>query len=144
MNKEELKLKIQALVDNELSEEEIPDILRKIEGSYEMREDYITLLKLKKRLSGSHGPEPNREWFEQAAYRAGRRAVSWTGNLLFLGSYLALLGYALFSLLRMAEVALWEKISLAGIALGFIVLLSRAIADRIEESRTDKYKGVMK
>ncbi|HUX21768.1 MAG TPA: hypothetical protein VMW69_11060 [Spirochaetia bacterium] len=144
MNKEELTLKMQALVDNELAVEEIPRILSEIEGSYEMRDEYVTLLQLKKQLDGARLKEPDPEWFEVAARKASRRAFFWTGNLLFLGSYALLIGYALLSIFRAAETGTWVKICVAGVALGFIVLLFRAIADRIRESRNDKYKGVMK
>jgi len=144
VNSEELKLKIQALVDNELDEAEIPTIMDEIEGSYEMRNEYVELLRLRRRLSAIPFPEPPEEWFEKAARRRGRRLFGWTGNLLFVGSYVALLGYALLTLIRGSEASTWVKVGVAGIAAGFIVLLLRAIADRIRESRTDKYKEVMK
>lgn len=144
MNPEELKLKIQALVDNELDEREIPEIMKEIEGSYDMRREYIELLRLRKRLSGPSGEEPPPEWFERTARHASRRLFSWTGNSLFVGSYLLLLGYSIFSLLHGSQTGLLVKLSVAGITIGFVVLLIRAIADRIRESRTDKYKGVMK
>jgi len=144
VNSEELKLKIQALVDNELDEAEIPTIMNQIEGSYEMRNEYVELLRLRRRLSAMPLAEPPEEWFERAARRRGRRLFGWTGNLLFIGSYAVLLGYALVTLFRGSEASAWVKVGAAGIAAGFIVLLLRAIADRIRESRTDKYKGVMK
>jgi uncharacterized membrane-anchored protein len=144
VNREELTLKMQALVDNELAVEEIPRVLNEIEGSYEMRNEYVTLLQLKKQLEGAKQKEPSTEWFEEAAHKASRRAFSWTGNLLFLGSYALLVAYAFFSIFRAADVEAWVKICVVGVALGFLVLLFRAIADRMRESRSDRYKGVMK
>lgn len=144
MNPEELKLKVQALVDNELDEAEIPAVMNEIEGSYEMRREYVELLRLRRRLTASTVLEPPEEWFEAAARRPGRRIFGWTGNFLFIGSYVVLLGFALFTLFRGQDTSTWVKIGVAGVAVGFVVLLLRAIVDRIRESRTDRYKEVMK
>lgn len=144
MNKEELKLKIQALVDNELAESEIPRVIGEIEGSYEMRDEYVSLLQLKRRLEGARQEGPNPEWFEAVARKAGRRAGFWSGNILFLGSYALLLVFSLVTLFRAADTELWVKLGVAGVGLGFLIFLFRAITDRIRESHSDKYKGVMK
>ena len=55
-----------------------------------------------------------------------------------------LLGYALFTLLSDRNTNSIIKIAVAGIAVGFIVLLGITIADRVRESKDDRYKGVMK
>lgn len=61
---EQLIMKVQALVDNELSEEEIPAVMAEIEGNYRLRDEYIQLLQLKRQLAGMPKLALRREWYE--------------------------------------------------------------------------------
>ncbi len=141
---QEMRLKIQALVDNELPEEEIGPVLQAIQGSYEFREEYAELLRLKKRLSGISVGGPGEDWALQAERRVARKISRGFGSVLFIGSYVALLGVAFVSMFRASDVPIYVSILVAVGVLGFVALLISAIADRVRESRTDKYKGVMR
>jgi hypothetical protein len=66
------------------------------------------------------------------------------GNVFFLGSYVALLGVGFAAMFRDSDVPLYVTILVAVGAVGFLALLGSAIADRVRESRTDKYKGVIR
>ena len=145
LERDDVRLKIQALIDNELDESEIEPLLKKIESSYEYRREYVELKRLAARLKGLQAPpEPPREWFETTRRKLSRRLWAAVGKVLFLGSYLLLVGYALYLLITDPTTALAWKIIIAGIAAGFLLLLGITIADRIVESRTDRYKEVMK
>ena len=76
--------------------------------------------------------------------RTGRMAFAGIGQVFFFGSYILLLGYALYSLFTDASEGMFIKLVVAGIFIGLLSLLGVAIADRVRESKTDKYKGVMK
>ena len=89
MTCEQAKLQIQALRDNEIEEHQIAPLISHLESCYTCRNEYITFLKLQRKLAGI-------------------------------------------------------KIGIAGIAVGFLVLLGITIADRVRESKNDRYKGVMK
>jgi hypothetical protein len=141
---DEMKLKAQALIDNELDEKEIPEVVNHLESCYRCRNDYITLLQLQKKLKGVSAPQPPREWFEELPGKVFRRSISLFGKILFFGSYAALFVYAMYTFFVDKGEELFFKITVGGIVVGVIVLLGVTISDRVRESRTDKYKGVMK
>ena len=64
--------------------------------------------------------------------------------MFFIGSYVALLGIAVASLFQDADIPIYVSILIGVSILGLAVLLGTAIADRVRESRTDKYRGVMR
>ena len=141
---EQAKLQIQALLDNEIEEQQVGPLISHLESCYSCRNEYITFLKLQRKLSGIGFPEPPKEWFEQLPNKVLRRRSRIFGKVLFFGSYALLLGYALYSLLSDGSTESVIKIGVAGIAVGFFVLFGITIADRARESRNDRYKGVMK
>jgi len=141
---DEIHMKIQALVDNELPESEVDSVLATIQGSYEYRQEYAELLKLRRSLgAGPAGRLPD-DWLAKAERKISRRLSRGIGTLLFVGSYLLLLGYAVFSLFDDPDVPLIVSVLvLSGIA-GVAVLLANAIADRVRERKTDKYRGIIR
>jgi len=144
MECKDAKLKVQALIDNELPEEEIDLVVDHMQSCYRCREDYVSLLKLQRKMKGLQYPEPSKQWFEELAKKRGRKLTSAFGLALFIGSYIVLLGYALFSLFTDSGEGLFIKIVIGSIVLGALALLGVAISDRLRESKTDKYKEVMK
>jgi hypothetical protein len=144
MTNEEIRLKIQALVDHELEVEEISEVLSLVESNYQLRDEYIRLLKLQKKLKGLSVPEPPEEWFQDMRKRVGRRAFAGLGQVFFFGSYLLLLGYVLYALFSDSSEGLFIKLVVGGVFVGLLSLLGVAVADRVKESKTDRYKGVMK
>ncbi len=144
MECQDAKLKVQALVDNELPEEEIDRVVDHVQSCYRCRDDYISLLKLQRKMKGLQFPEPPKEWFEDLKKKPIRRATSIFGQILFFGSYILLFAYALFTLFTDSGEGLFIKLVIGGIVLGMLSLLGVTIADRVRESKTDKYKGVMK
>jgi hypothetical protein len=144
MNGNDIKLKIQALIDNELPESEIEPLLKRIESSYEYRQEYVELKKLARRLEGVASPEPPEEWFLRVQRRFSRRLSSVVGKVLFFGSYVALIAYAVYQLLADPAEDLLVKLLIGGILVGFLALLGITISDRMVERKTDKYRGVIR
>ena len=138
------KLKLPALLDSELDDSEIPVVVNHMESCYKCRNDYIDLLRLKKRMDSIEIPEPENEWFEMLQQRIARRLSALVGKALFFGSYLLLLAYALYSFFSSSEEGILLKILGGGIFLGLLILLGVTVMDRVRESKTDKYKGVTK
>jgi hypothetical protein len=144
MQCEEAKLKLNAMIDNEIDEKDVPAMISHLESCYRCRTDYIGLLNLQKKMKGIKIPEPSKEWFETFTHRLFRRWTGFAGRLFFFGSYIVLLGYALYGFFIDTGPGLLQKLVIGGIVLGLLLLLGVAISDRIKESRTDRYKGVIK
>ena len=141
---EQAKLQIQALLDNEIEENQVGPLISHLESCYTCRNEYISFLRLQRKLAGIGVPEPPKEWFEHLPNKVLRRTGRVFGKALFFGSYALLLGYALYNLLSDRNTAGIIRIAVAGIALGFVVLLGITIADRVRESKDDRYRGVVK
>lgn len=144
MNCEDAKYNCQLLIDDELEEEQIEPLMSHLESCYKCRNEYIGLLKLKKKLSGIKGPAPDPEWFETLYKKKGRRFAGGLGFVLLIGSWLCLAGFSLYSLFSDSSEDLFVKIIVAASVLSVIVLFITALYDRIKERKTDKYKGVIK
>lgn len=144
MECQETTLKVQSLVDNELPEEEINEVVNHIQSCYRCRDEYVGLLKLQRQMKGLKTPEPPQEWFEQLKNKTGRKISAGLGQIAFIGSYIVLLAYAVFSLFTDSGEGLFIKLVVGGIVVGVLFLLGVAVTDRYRESKTDKYKGVMK
>jgi hypothetical protein len=141
---DEITLKIQALVDNELPESEIAEVMQTIQGSYEYRDEYVKLLRLKRRLGGQSAVSPPDGWLEKAERRISRRIGRLLSLTLFIGSYIALIGYAVYSLFCTPDVPFAIVVIVVSFVAGGAFLLGNAIADRIRESRTDRYRGIVR
>ena len=144
MTCERAKLQIQALLDNEIEENQVGPLISHLESCYTCRNEYISFLRLQRKLAGIGIPEPPKEWFDRLPNKVLRRTGRVFGKVLFFGSYALLLGYALYNLLSDRNTAGIIRIAVAGIALGFVVLLGITIADRVRESKDDRYRGVVK
>ena len=144
MECDDAKLRVQALVDNELDEQEISDVIDHVQSCYRCRDDYVELLKLQRKMKGIRHPEPPPEWFDGLQKRVGRRLTSLLGQVLFIGSYIVLIAYAIFAAFSDKSEGLFIKMVIGAIVAGVLFLLGVTIADRVRESKTDKYKGVMK
>ena len=58
--------------------------------------------------------------------------------------YCGLFGYALYTLIREPDVPIIVVVLIAGGVLGFVFLLGNAIADRVRESRNDRYREIIR
>jgi len=141
---EELSLKIQALADNELPADEIPTVLNAIEGSYEYREEYVQLLRLKRQLAERSEINIPEDWLRKAERKITRRLGRSLGLFLFVGSYVGLVGYAVYTMVRSPDIPLAALVLALAFIGGGLFLLGNAVVDRIRESKTDKYRGVVR
>ena len=144
MNCDDAKINCQLLIDDELEEEKIAPLMEHLESCYKCRDEYIGLLKLRKKLNGIKGPAPDEEWFEALYRKKGRKAAGGFGFILLVASWLCLAGFALYSLFSDSSEGVFVKIIVAASVLSVIVLFITALTDRLKESKTDKYKGVIK
>jgi len=142
MDCNEARLKMQALIDRELGEEEIPRVIDHMESCYGCRQEYIGFLRLQKKLESGDYPEPPREWFDQLEKNRPRRALARLGLILMVGSYAVLALYGLFQAFSEGSEEFLPKLLFGGIMGGALLLLAITFSDRRRESRTDRYKDV--
>jgi pilus assembly protein TadC len=142
INNDELILRIQALADNELPEDEIPEVLNQIEGSYEYRDLYINLLQVKSKTTPQL-PELSEPVYRKIRNKTTRALSTTIGIILFLGSYLLLFAYFLFSVIVQPQTVLLVRIVVGIGAFGGFLLLLISLIDRIKEKKTDKYKDIL-
>lgn len=139
----EARLKASALIDDEVDERDIAPLVSHLESCYRCRNTYIELLKTQRRLSGIRIPEPSGAWYEELPWRIGRTVLARIGRIGFIGSYVLLGAYAIYRLYASSEVTLAVKLIIGALVVGFCILLTVSIADRIRERKDDPYKHVM-
>ena len=144
MNCDEAAVKCQMLTDDELDENEIGEVIEHISTCRNCREEYTDLLKLKHKLTAVKNSAPDEDWFESLSKRRGRRFFNRFALILLALSYLLFFGYTVFNMMRTPSEDLISKIVVAGAVVSVIILFVSALIDRIRESRTDRYKEVMK
>ncbi|MFP4376119.1 MAG: anti-sigma factor family protein [Spirochaetales bacterium] len=140
----ELLFQVQALVDNELPADEIRPVLDRIQADPALQREYVELLRLRQMLGPGPSSRVRDEWLERAERKVSRKLWRGAGLLFFVGSYVALVGYAIYSIVASPSTPLLVSLLIGVGVLGFVFLLSNAIADRVRESKDDKYRGVMR
>jgi hypothetical protein len=144
MKCEDAKLKIQALIDKELNENEIEETLAHTESCYKCRNVYIQMLKLDKKLQGVSFPEAEYDWYGAQRKKFLRRIGAFAAKIVILFSFLALFAWGIIELVKDRNTIPIIRISVAALIFGVVVLLFVTMSDRSAEKKHDKYKGVMK
>lgn len=144
MKCEDIKEKISAFIDNEIDAKEVAPLLSHLESCYQCRQEYLELLALQKEMKHLDIPLPGKEWYEEFQQKMPRKITGIVGRLFFFASYMGLLIFSLVQFFNDPGEDLFLKILIGGITAGVVVLLGVTIADRIHESKNDRYKGVMK
>ena len=142
---DEARIQCSALIDGELKDDKIiKTLLNHLESCYNCRNEYLQLVEINAKMNNIKIPEPEQEWWDSLPQKVIRRFSGGIGLLFFVGSYLLLLGYSIFTTLLKPDVSQIIKFSILGIVVGIIILISVSIADRIKEAKNDKYKGVIR
>jgi hypothetical protein len=140
----DMELKIQALVDNELPADEIAPTLESIRHDPSLQREYGELLRLKRHLGPGPSSRISDEWLQKAQRKITRKISRGVGTILLIASYVALAGYALYTIVADPETPVLVSILIGSGVLGFVLLLSNAIMDRVRERKNDKYRGVIR
>ncbi len=144
MDCNEAKLKINALIDNEIEEKDIDPLLEHLNACQSCRNYYKETLKVSREMNKIKIPDTSDEWYYSFRKKFLRKTGGILGRALFIGSYILLILYAFYQIFISREEKLAIKLILGGILAGIIILLGVTIADRIRESKHDKYKGVIR
>jgi predicted anti-sigma-YlaC factor YlaD len=143
----ELELQIQALSDGEtetFSDEDLSNIFSHLSDCRECRSKYSSTMQLKIAIKAKVDNPLPKEWFEQLEKKRSNKIMRRLGYFLVFIPYIILIGVGLNKLFNDSGENIIIKFSIATIILGFLILFTITIAERIKEYKTDKYKEIMK
>jgi len=130
------------LVDKELTEEEMVDVNRHLTRCAACREDYENLVESTGVLEGISFREPEAEILK----RLWRTPYGWfarnAGLLLIILGYLVLILYGVFEFVTGETEALTERLAVAAITIGFVMLLVIVVVGRLKSYKTDPYREI--
>lgn len=145
MNREE-ELKNKYL-DKALSEEEKEELKKLLKKNKKSEQELKELDKLKEVIEMLEPVDPEKDWEEywSSLYNKLERGIGWI--IFSIGAILTLtfLGFQFIrEVIRDPQIALYAKIGLIALILGFVILLVSVVRERITLSRTDKYSKEVK
>lgn len=142
---QELIMRVQALVDNEIPGDEIDTIISEIENNHRLRDEYIRLLKLKRELSKLPKLELRKEWYEEFEKKPRYKRALILGTIfavVYIITSLIMGGYAMLDRGIPAWVRLTAVISMVGTVGSF---LFHTYTSRRKEMRDDRsYKDILR
>lgn len=142
--KEEL---INKYLDGRITEEEGKELKKLLEKNGEIEEELNELSNIQEVIDMLETKEPDRRWDEYWSnlYNRIERGLGWI--ILSIGAILTLT-FAGFTMVRDLisdpELALYAKIGIMALILGFVILFVSVLRERIFLSKTDKYSREVK
>lgn len=143
---DKFKLQIQALADGELllDDKQTSDLFLHLSGCSECRNGYYETVKFKSRLRVNGDFKPTEEWFTSIEKKRSNKVIRRIGYILILMPYLLIVGLGMWELFTDGSETLLIKGSIAAIISGVVLLLIYTIVGRVKESKTDKYKEIIR
>lgn len=138
---------INKYIDKKLSEQEKEELYRLIKKDKKLEEELKELYKMKEVMSMLKSTDPDKEWDEYWSHLYNRleRGVGWI--ITSIGTIL-LLTFAGFQfvkeLIKDPELALYAKIGIMALIIGFVILFVSVVRERIFTGKSDKYSKEVK
>jgi predicted anti-sigma-YlaC factor YlaD len=130
-------------LDGALTQQERQQVSLHLEGCPSCRAEVDDLSALRAAARGTAFALPaDGEWGELPR-TAGTRALRLGGWTLLLVWLAVVVGSGLVELMR-AAVPAWERVAVAGIVAGLVLLLLSVLLDRLRELRHDRYRRIQK
>ncbi len=140
------KLQIQALADGEIlsDDSQTSDLFLHLSGCSECRNEYYDTVKIKNNLKVNGEFKPTEEWFTSIEKMRRNKIIRRIGYILILVPYILIVGLGMWELFTDGSETLLIKGSVAAIISGVVLLLIYTIVGRIKESKTDRYKEIIR
>lgn len=140
------KLQIQALADAELdlNDTDTTKLFYHLSSCSSCRNEYYSTVKLKKSMKVAGDFKPSDDWMIQMEKRRSSKIVRRVGFFLMGIPYLLLISLGIWEFLKDDSEGLLIKIAIGSIISGVLLLLLYTIAGHIKESKTDKYKEIIR
>ena len=141
-NCEQYKGLLAGLLDAELTTEEAAELNEHLIRCASCRADYEQLRKAENKLEAISFIEVTDEAARAFWRLPYSRMLRNTSLVLIVGGYAALILYGVITSLLEGTEGLFQRISLAAIVIGFLVLLGLLIVERISTYKADPYKEI--
>ena len=139
---EQFKGLMVGLLDGELNADEARQINEHLGRCAACRREYEALRETTGKLSAVSFQEPTDAALAQI-WKSPYSRLARNGSLLMIiGGYAVLIGYGLYEFLASGKEELPAKTAVAAIVLGFLVLLTQLVRERIKTYKTDPYKEI--
>ncbi len=129
-------------VDGVMSAEEMKDFESHISTCMDCREAVRRFEELKSITGRLKMRDPTDEFWDsywKSLYRRMERRVAWI--FIAIGAVMFLL-YAAYEIIRSFNEFTWEKVALALVLIGVLLLLISVVRERVHQYRIDRYKNV--
>lgn len=130
------------LLDGELTPEESRRINEHLTRCAACRAEFEQLRETTGRLAAVSFQEPDDVVLAQVWKSPFSRLARVASLAMIVGGYAVLIGYGLLEFLTSGSEELPAKMSIAAIALGFLILLAQLIRERVKTYKTDPYKEI--
>ena len=139
---EKYRTMLVGLLDRELSPQESIEVNEHLARCAECRMEYEQLRETSGKLEALTFSEPQDEMLRRL-WRSPFSRLSRIGGLaLVIGGYAALIGFGLFQFFTSDTEKTWNKVSIAAIGIGFLILLIHVIRERLKTYRNDPYREI--
>jgi len=138
---EEYRGLLMGLIDNELTAEEARDVNDHLVRCARCRDDYERLRETSAKVEAVAFLEPEDEVLEKLWKSPYSHLLRQSGLVLLVSGWIALILYSIYEFFGSDEPA-FDKIAIAAIVLGFVVLLLSVIRERVKTYKVDPYKEV--
>jgi hypothetical protein len=141
-NCENFRYLLVGLLDGELNPQETAEVHEHLRRCSKCREEYGTLRETSEKLEAVNFEEPSDEILHRLWRNPFSRLSRIGGLLLVLLGYLTLIGYAVFKFFTSGNEEIWDKLPIAAILIGFIILFVLVILERVKTYKKDPYRGI--
>ncbi len=129
-------------IDNEMTLEERKEYERHLSVCEDCREAVQRFKELKSITGRLKMKDPTDEFWEsywRSIYRRMERRIAWI--FIAIGSAMFLI-YAAYQIIRSFKELTWDKVALALVLVGVLLLLISVIRERVHQYKVDRYKDV--
>ncbi len=144
MHCDRIEVLLSGFIDNELTQQERQAVENHLETCQKCREVVEELRRLQRETAKMVIQHPSgRDWekVEKNLFQTASRSLGW---IILVVWSIVTAGYALFQFATSPGEPIIEKILVFGLFLGLGLLFLSVLSERLRESRTDRYKGVLK
>ena len=132
------------LLDGELDPQETMEVNDHLMRCSQCRDEFEQLRETTGKLESVTFETPSDETLRRLWKNPFSRLSRIGGLLLVIMGYAALIGYALFVYFTSGKEVIWNKLSVAAIVIGFIILFVHVVVERVKTYGKDPYKEIEK